>query len=375
MIKVGIICEYNPFHNGHIYHLKKIKEMYPQSLIILVMSSSFTMRGNISLLNKWEKTDLALTYEVDLVIELPFLYASQSADIFSEGAIKILKTLQVDKIVFGSESNNKEQLMLLAKRQLDDPNYSFLVQKYLEKGQNYPSALALALKELTNIDIYLPNDLLALSYTREIIKQKANIDIVPIQRTNDYHDPNLNNTIASATAIRKNINSPDIKKYVPSTVYHYLQKKKINNNYFLLLKYKILSEKQNISKYNTVDEGLHNRILKYIDDVNNLEELISKIKTKRYTYNKLQRMFTQILCGLKKSDVNNLELKYIRVLGFNSNGRKYLNSIKKRITIPIITNYKKEYDHLLQLETYVDKIYALIMEDDFNYKQSPIKKD
>ena len=110
-MKIGIICEYNPFHNGHLYHINKIKELYPNSTLILVMSGNVTERGELSILNKWEKTEIALTHGIDLVIELPFVFSTQGADIFSYGAIKILKTLNVDTIVFGSESNNKEELI------------------------------------------------------------------------------------------------------------------------------------------------------------------------------------------------------------------------------------------------------------------------
>ena len=148
MKKIGIICEYNPFHNGHLYHLEKIKEMYPDSLIVLVMSSSFTQRGEISILNKWEKTEIALNYKVDLVIELPFVFASQSADIFSYGAIKILKELNVDTIIFGSESNDPKKLTSIAKIQLENKEYDKLVKDYLDKGENYPTAMSHALNDI-----------------------------------------------------------------------------------------------------------------------------------------------------------------------------------------------------------------------------------
>ena len=133
MKTVGIICEYNPFHNGHLYHLEKIKEMYPSSLIVLVMSSSFTERGDISILNKWEKTDIALHYGVDLVIELPFVFSTQSADIFAFGAISILNKMRVDTIVFGSESNDPNKLLEIANIQLNDENYNKIVKDYLDQ--------------------------------------------------------------------------------------------------------------------------------------------------------------------------------------------------------------------------------------------------
>ncbi len=376
MKKIGIICEYNPFHNGHIYHLEKIKEMYNDSLIILVMSSSFTERGELSILNKWEKTEIALKYGVDLVIELPFEFASQSADVFAKGAVTLLKKLQVDTIIFGSESNNRDELIEIANLQLNNKDYDNKVKEYLDKGENYPSSMARAIKDMGLNEINLPNDILGLSYTKEIIKQNANIEIVTIKRTNDYHNKELNNSIVSASAIRNNLNNKDIINYVPSITYNYLKEKVVNNNYFLLLKYKIISEQEGISKYQTVDEGIHNRILKYIEEVNSMEELILKIKTKRYTYNKLNRMFTHILCGFTKEEAKNIEIKYIRVLGFSNLGLSHLNKIKKSSSIPIITNLKKEYSSLLSLELRVDKIYNLITNDKNNsYLKGPIKKN
>ncbi len=373
---IGIICEYNPFHNGHLYHLKKIKEMYPSSCIILVMSSSFTQRGEISILNKWEKTDIALQYGVDLIIELPFVFSTQSADIFALGAISILNHLKVDTIVFGSESNDPNQLIEIANIQLNNPNYNKIVKDYLDKGENYPTALSLAINQLYNKTISLPNDLLGLSYVKEIIKQQANIEIKTIQRTNDFHNKKLNHKIVSATAIRNNLDNKNIKKYVPSFTYQYLKEKYPTDNYFTLLKYKIISEQENIKIYQTVDEGIHHRILKYIDETNSLEELIQKIKTKRYTYNKIHRMLTHILCSFTKEEAKNIKINYIRVLGFNQKGIHYLNKIKKDLTIPLITNYKKEYNTLLEIETKIDKIYSLIMNDkNYDYIRKPIKLD
>lgn len=378
MKKVGIICEYNPFHNGHIYHLNKIKEMYNDSLIILVMSSSFTERGEISLLNKWEKTKVALDYGVDLVVELPFVFASQSADIFARGAIALLKELKVDVIVFGSESNDPSELIKIADLQLNNKEYNNKVKEYLDKGENYPSSMARAIKDMGLKEINLPNDILGLSYTKEIIRQNANIEVKTIKRTNDYHGKNLDNSIVSASAIRNNLDNKDIINYVPIITYSFLKNKNsnINNNYFLLLKYKIISEQEGISKYQTVDEGIHNRILKYIEEVNSIEELILKIKTKRYTYNKLNRMFTHILCGFTKDEAKNIEIKYIRVLGFSTLGIKHLNSIKKISALPIITNLKKENEALLKYEIKIDKIYNLITNDkDNSYLKGPIKKN
>ena len=375
---VGIICEYNPFHNGHIYHLNKVKEMFPNSLIVLVMSSCFTERGEVSLLNKWNKTDIALTYGVNLVIELPFFYATNSSDYFAEGAIKILNELNCDYLVFGSETNNLDNLIELADIQLNNKEYDKLVKEYLDQGNNYPTSLSKALYELSNIKVSEPNDLLAISYIKQIKLLKSKIKPVSIKRTNDYHSKELNDSITSATSIREAIkNNLDITKYVPIET----KKKLINydeSRYFDLLKYKIIST-DDLSIYLDVNEGIDKRIKKNILKANNLDELIKLVKTKRYTYNKLQRMFLHILTDTKVSDYDTLnKLTYIRVLGFNTNGKKYLKEIKKDSRIPVITNYHELDDEILNNELKITYIYNyLINRDDLNLielKSIPINK-
>lgn len=374
---VGIICEYNPFHNGHLYHLNKVKELAKGEEIILILGGNFLQRGNLSIISKYNKTKIALEYGINLVIELPFQFATQNADLFAKGAISILKKLKCNKLVFGSESANIELFKKLAKIQLNNKEYNKRIKKYLKDGLNYPTALSKSLHDFSNFTIINPNDILALSYIKEIIIQ--NVDIVPltIKRTNNYHDTQLNNEISSATSIRKAIKElKDIKDYVPDITLEYLNKKSWERNYFNLLKYKIITEKTNLNKYQTVDEGIENRILKGIYNSNNLEELISIVKTKRYTYNKINRMFTHILCSFTKEDAkNNKDLKYIRILGFDNIGKKYLNSIKKECDVPIITNIKKENVDLLSIEIKCDSIYNLIMNEKFElFKQKPIIK-
>ena len=374
---VGIICEYNPFHNGHLYHLNKVKELAKGEEIILILGGNFLQRGNLSIISKYNKTKIALEYGINLVIELPFQFATQNADLFAKGAISILKMLKCNKLVFGSESANIELFKSLAEIQLNNKEYNKRIKRYLKDGLNYPTALSKSLHDFSNFTIINPNDILALSYIKEIIIQ--NVDIVPltIKRTNNYHDTQLNNEISSATSIRKAIKElKDIKDYVPDITLEYLKKENWENNYFNFLKYKIITEKNNLNKYQTVDEGIENRILKGIYNSNNLEELINIVKTKRYTYNKINRMFTHILCSFTKEDAkNNKDLKYIRILGFDNIGKKYLNSIKKECDVPIITNIKKENVDLLSIEIKCDSIYNLIMNEKFElFKQKPIIK-
>ncbi len=369
MEKVGIIAEYNPFHNGHVYHLKKVKELYPDAGIVLVLSSAFTQRGIPNLLSKWDRTLLALQYGVDLVIELPFAFSVQSADFFAQGAIEILKAVGVTKIIFGSESGNVSKLVKIAQAQLFDEHFSECLQAYLKRGVNYPTALNLALKETCKADVVLPNDLLAVSYIKEILRQQAGIDVVAISRTNSYHEQELVGKISSATSIRAAlVQDKDVSLAVPKEVLNlFNQKRFFTENYFPFLKYQIY-QSPDLSVYLDVDEGIENRILKVIDSCSTLEELIFKVKTKRYTYNKLNRMFTHILCGFTKEDRKAFEhIPYLRILGFSEVGQEILKEIKKDCPLPIYTTFQKDIP-AFQLEKKVTAIYASVLEEDEKQK-------
>ncbi len=228
---IGIICEYNPFHNGHIYQINKIKNIYPDSIIIVVLSTCFTQRGETSVLNKYEKTIIALNHNVDLVVELPYIYTVQSADIFSKYSIKILNELKIDTLVFGSETNNIDYFIDIASSSLNNPLFDQLVKNNMDKGLSYPNSINNALKELNKKPITKPNDLLALSYIKEILLNNYNIKPISIKRTSSYHNKKENNFIISANNIRnKFINNINIKKYVPLDVYNILNNNNIINN-------------------------------------------------------------------------------------------------------------------------------------------------
>ena len=377
---VGLICEYNPFHNGHLYHINKTKKLYPDSKLILVLSGNVTMRGELSCLDKWEKTEIALLHGIDLVVEIPFTHASQAADVFCYASVKLLSLLKVDTIVFGSEADSIDNLKKCAEIQLYDKDYEKLVSAYLSEGMNYPTSLSKALKEITGIDISTPNDILGLGYVKEIIKNNHDINPVTIKRTNDYHNEDLEGDISSATSIRKAlINNKSIEGTVPDNVFPYLSKKIFFlGNYFFYLKYKILSD-PDLTIYQTVDEDIVSRIYKYINQSNSLEEFIDNIKTRYYTFNRLMRMCSHILFSFTKEEASrSSEISYIRVLGFSDTGKKHLNAIKKDIDVPIISNYSNDKDNFLDIEMRVTKILGLLQGEDFvnrEYKTKPIYKE
>lgn len=366
---IGIIAEYNPFHLGHLYQINKIKEMYKDSIIIAIVSSSFTQRGDVSILNKWDKTRIALDNGIDLVIELPYFYAGQSSDIFAKGAVTILNYLGIDTLVFGIESDDINNLKLMADIQLNDKNYNNIVKEYLSNGYNYPTALSKAIKDILNLDIYLPNDLLALSYIKQVKLINNNINVIGIKRTNDYHSKEITSNIVNASLIREQFkNNLDISNYIPSYDTNKLYNVSVND-FYPLLKYQILNNINNLDKFLTVDEGIDNRIKKYIKNSNNWNELVNNIKTKRYTYNKINRMLMHILFNLTKDESKNIVIDYVRVLGFNSKGRSYLNKIKKNKDINIVTNYKDGISKLFDLENRVNNIYAIIVDNKLIYEE------
>lgn len=367
---IGIIAEYSPFHNGHMYHIKKIKETYKDSLIILVLNGYFLERGSVSLETKEEKTRLALKYGVDLVIELPFIFGTNSADIFAEASLELLNELGVNRIIFGSESNDISLLYKSAEQQLSS-DFDMNVKKYMDEGLNYPTALTRA----TGINIDKPNDLLGISYIKAILKNNYSIKAETIKRTNDYLDTSSDEDIISASNIREKINNGlDIKRYIP-------EGNIVDIDYdlmFKILKHIIIVD-DNLKDYLSVDEGLDNRLRKVINDVNNIEELILKVKTKRYTYNRLMRMFIHILIGLKKIDKENiLHNEYIRILGLNSLGQKHINSIKKELAIPIVSKFTTVDSIIKDYEIKAANFYQLITNENvliFEEKNKPIIVD
>ncbi len=369
MEKIGIICEYNPFHNGHLYHIKKIKEMYPDSLIVLVLNGYFLERGEISILSKEDKTKIALSYDIDLVLELPTLYGTQSADVFAETSLTILNAFNVDKLIFGSELNDISLLQKIVK-EITSPIYQEKVKELLKQGVNYPTALAKSIP--MEIDFNHPNDLLAISYMKAIEKNHFPITPISIKRTSEYHDLESKENVVSASNIRhKILHQEDISHYLPK-----ISKDSLipihKDFYFKLLKSKILTT-PHLENFLTVDEGIENRLVEVMKNSDSLEEFIQNAKTKRYTYNKISRMCVHILLGISKVD-NAQKLSYIRILGFNQKGQEYLNSMKEKISIPT----KIEKDSIqYQTEIKASILYDIINNTDtysFEIQNKPIQK-
>ena len=359
MKAIGLIAEYNPFHNGHLYQIQEIKKKYPDYAIVVVMTGNFTERGDVSIIDKFKRTEIALNNGVDLVIELPYPFATQSADIFAYGGVTILEKLNVEKIVFGSESDNLEDLKTIAETQINNDEFDKLVKIYSKFGNNYPTAISNAVYDLTNKKVITPNDLLGVSYIKTILKNNYKIEPITIKRIDNYHDKELSD-ISSATAIREALkNNKSINNQVPDNSLNYLDDLHFIDDYFDILKYKVLTE-NDLSIYSDIEEGIDNLLKKEILNSNNYDELILNIKSKRYTYNKIKRMLLHILCNFTKEKRNLFkDISYIRILGFNDIGRSYLNSVKKDIDVPIISKITRNKDSMLEYELETTNIYNL----------------
>lgn len=356
MKAVGIVAEYNPFTNGHLYHMNTIKEKYPDYAIVVVMNGHFTQRGDVSIIDKWKRCEIALKCGADIVVELPFPFATQSADFFADGAIGILEKLKVEKVIFGSECNQIEDLKTIAEIQIDNDDLEKLTKVYSKLGENYPTALSKSIYDLTGKKIETPNDLLGISYIKTILKNHYHIYPEIIQRTNQYHS--LKD--GSASSVREKIkkNEP-ITEFVPEIEIPYLTDFHFLDDYFSLLKYKVITN-HDLSIYQSVEEGIEFALKREIIHSNSFDELIHAIKSKRYTYNKIKRMLIHILCDFTKEKANNMKaISYIRLLGLSTKGKKYLNQIKKEMDVPIISKVTREKDPMLEYEIELTKIYDI----------------
>ena len=357
---IGIVTEYNPFHNGHLYQIKKIKEMYPDSVIIVAMSGNYTMRGEISVLDKWNKTNIAINNGIDIVLEIPFIYSNQSSDIFSYAALKMLNEFKIEKLVFGSETNNIDLLSLASSVQIDNKKFDSLVKDYMSKGYNYPSSIGKSIYELTGIKIKESNDILGVSYIKEILKNKYNIKPISIKRTNNFKTNTKKSNIISAYEIREFLNKNEsIKEYVPNNVTPYI-KKVDYEKLFNLIKYKVISEKNSLNKYHLIDEGIENRIYEGVIKCDNYDDLVKYISNKRVIINKVNRILINIFVGLTKEEANNKELSYIKILGLSKNGKKYYSKIKKDINIKVCNKFEKE---VMNTELKASYLYSIITND------------
>jgi len=365
---VGLIVEYNPFHNGHINHAFLARKKTQARLVIAVMSGNFLQRGEPAIIDKWHRAQAALENGVDLVIELPVRFALQSADYFAKGSINILQKLGVNSLVFGTDVKSEVDYAKFGKdilaKQKEIEEY---IAKSKQRSQNYPSLLAEAYRHFFPkfpLGFALPNHILGISYAKENAKYKTPMTIVPIERAVNFNDElnAANGKIASATAIRKSIlqgTKQQIQNFVPTSTWNSLAEFVSWENYFSLLKYKITSSSSaELSEIYQMQEGFEHRLLDKIKTANYFSQLMEKIKTKRYTYTRIQRLLAYVLLNFQKKDFADSSENYpLRILGFTEMGRKFLHSKQKK-NLNLISKVDSSTEGL-DLTKKADSIYQL----------------
>lgn len=380
----GLIVEYNPFHNGHKYHVEEAKKTTGADCMIAVMSGPFLQRGEPALIDPFYRTKAALANGVDIVVLLPFFYAVQSSALFAYGAVQTLHKLGVSSICFGSEEGTIEPFHhtynLL---QQNESTYSKTLKKALQEGNSYPHAHALAFQEAgitdNGIDLKQPNNILGYSYTHEVRANHLPITMQTIKRKqNMYHDREITTPIASATSIRKHLlteqsSSVSIQQSMPQTSEMLLHSYKDTfgtwhdwETYFPLIHYRVLSMSvKQLAAIYTIDEGIEHRIKETASKAHSFAHWLDLIKTKRYTRSRLQRMFVFILGHVTKTDVafflQNRPIPYIHLLGMTENGRAYLHSVKKKIDVPVTTSFTRKQHPLAMLEERILQTYYSIL--------------
>ena len=366
MLKIGIVAEYNPFHNGHLYQIRKIKEIFGKNVFIaVVISGDFVQRGEISFLDKWEKTQVNLEYGVNLVAELPLYYSVQNAEIFSKMATRILDYLGMDIQVFGAEEENIEVLQKvldLQKRQ----DYKDKLMGYMKKGNSYSTSQRLALKEYELDGIVKSNNILALEYMREI--EKSNLGIKPFivkREISEYNEEKVEKEreeFASASFLRnelekileefcsdKNLKSKKlileklekIQKFVPKKSFEIILEnlefkiknginwQKLKKEIFKIVKYKILTEKkEKIMEIYDINCEIYARIYRGAAISKNYREFLENTKSRNLSNRRVERIILNILLNIK-AGMMDFEINYVRILGFDKKGQEYLKKIRE----------------------------------------------
>lgn len=399
---LGVVTEYNPFHNGHKYHIEKSKEITGCEHTVAVMSGHFLQRGEPALLDKWRRAEMAVHSGVDLVLEIPTVYACATAEFFSYGSLQVLEgTGIVTDLSFGSEHGALPLLQKIAAVLVANPKpYENYLKASLAMGKLFPVARSEALsrylsesKDLQASETLLldrvlksPNNILAIEYLKTLLRTKSAITPHTLRRRSaEYHDRHIQGSIASATAIREHLLAGKgidaLAGVLPKASYSLLTAAITDGgapvffHHFQTLLLGLLrrSSPADLKLIFDVTEGMENRLFEAGKNTSSLHELLDRVKTKRYTYTRIQRILIHLLLDLRREDLILYNQrggpKYLRVLAFNDNGRGLLKKMQKRSRLPIITNLKHYAPKtpleksMIQYDIRATDLYTLGMKD------------
>ncbi len=405
MKAVGLVTEYNPFHNGHLYHLNKAMEITEADISVAVMSGDFVQRGEPAVLDKYTRTSMALNSGVNLVVELPVNYAVSSAESFATGALKVLDHIKADSIAFGSESGDIEGLSELAHILCDNEDMLYKeISKYTANGISYAAARQKTVEKLTDKDtaemLTSSNNILAVEYLKAIIKNKYAIKPYTIKRQGDsYNDTDIRSEYASATALRENLKAGNISEYIPvkaglilSSNTNYIYPDDITEVLFTRLLDILFASNydknvfiENVMQYPDVSKEIAGRLYKSVMDmitrtvpqgaeskdngVFSFGSLCEHIKTKEVPLSRIKRALVRITLGLDKKHMEKYANEpYIRVLGFDKKGQEYLSYIRKTVEVPLITK-TADYKEMLLDDIHAANIYNMIVAGKYGVKE------
>lgn len=408
---IGIVVEYNPFHNGHLYQLEQIRLKYPESAIIVIMSGHFSQRGLPCIVDKFTRAQMALTCGVNLVLELPTVYATSSAERFAEAAISTLHLSGIiDTLCFGSETYDLSTMNQLADLLLEEPSFvSTKLKDYLNAGESYPRSRLLAIKDYLNLSscsdyrnldalLSQPNNILSIEYLKALKRFRTSIVPFSIQRkSSNYHDTTINGPVASATAIRHQIQNGyfDLAKTsMPQEAFHILEQaltKEINlDDYSALFHYKmIMSNLETLYATWDVPNNLIHSLISSSETFCSLSQIVDHVTSKTYTRATVQRAILRILLGVHQKDMDALEkinwIPYLHVLACRKDSTYLLSKLATNCKVPLLVNVAKDYSKLSSLgqtlfeyELRASKLYALLSQapslSDKDFTHHPIFK-
>lgn len=391
----GIIAEYNPLHNGHIYHLVETKKICSSDGIVCIMSGNFVQRGEPALIDKWNRAKSAILSGIDLVIELPCIYSLSSAEFFAFGAVSLLNSLGiVNSLCFGSESGNIENIECIANILNREPEeYKNYLKYNLSRGLSFPKSRMEAVKKfmiknshsfLDESEMKYSNNVLGIEYCKSLKKLNSAIKPYTVKRKgNLYTDTNLS-YYPSATSIRNSLkesqNADLLKGLIPESSFNIIKSNigsiAFKDSMFSFLKYKAYTSKNSLKNLPDVSEGLENKIYDALVNSNSIDEALLSIKSKRYAYTRITRILTQYFIGFdcyNTAYLRSLPCPYARILGFNERGKEILRLMKSKSNIPLVSKVNKIENETLNLDIQATKAYSLI-NNSVNYLDDYLKK-